>query len=246
MSARAAVNELSDRLLTLQEEEHQRIAAELHDSTTQYLVAVGLNLMKVERLLPQRDGQRLLGEIDHLLEEALKELRLFTYLLHPASLDENGFCDTVQAFADGFSDRTNLQVTCRIDKGADDLRIDLRRDLLRIIQEALSNVHRHAGASKVAVDMRRTSDAIILCIADDGRGMRARAGSNSGKASLGVGIPGMRIRLHQFGGSLRIRSGSRGTIVRARVPRRGIIDSGTAASDGYGLRTPSLHSQGFI
>ncbi len=219
-AARAAVSELSERLLTLQDEERQRIASELHDSTTQYLVAAGLNLMKVERLLPQRAGQRLLGEIDHLLEEALKELRLFTYLLHPASLDENGFPDAVQAFADGFSDRTGLEVTCRIDSGADDLRVEVRRALFRIVQEALSNVHRHAGASRVAVNLRATPGEIILCVADDGHGMQAKpAASKLDKPSLGVGIPGMRIRLHQFGGTLRIRSGRTGTAVRARVPR---------------------------
>jgi two-component system NarL family sensor kinase len=229
MAARATVSELSDRLLTLQEDEHQRIAAELHDSTTQYLVAVGLNLMKVERLLPQCDGQRLLGEIDRLLEEALKELRLFTYLLHPASLDENGFCATVQAFAEGFSERTGLQVTCRTDESADNLRIDLRRALLRIVQEALSNVHRHAGASRIVVDLRQMPDAIILCVADDGRGMRARTAPYGGKVSLGVGIPGIRIRLHQFGGSLRIRSGRRGTIIRARVPHCAMNGAGATA-----------------
>ena len=218
--ARAAVNELSERLLTLQDEERQRIASELHDSTTQYLVAVGLNLMKIERLLPQRDGQRLLGEIDRLLEEALKELRLFTYLLHPASLDENGFRDAVRAFADGFSDRTGLEVVCRIDEGGDDLRSDLRRALFRIVQEALSNVHRHAGASLVTIGLRHTPGEVILCIADDGHGMQAKpAASKGGKPTLGVGIPGMRIRLHQFGGTLRIRSGRSGTLVRARVPR---------------------------
>jgi signal transduction histidine kinase len=231
MTARTAVNELSDRLLTLREDERQRIAVELHDSTTQYLVAVGLNLMKVERLLPQRDGQRLLGEIDRLLEEALKELRLFTYLLHPASLDANGFCDTVQAFADGFSERTNLQVVCRIVEGADELRLDVQRALLRIIQEALSNIHRHAAATKVVVDLRCTPGEIILCIADDGHGMQARpAGSKNGKPSLGVGIPGMRIRLHQFGGTLRIRSGSRGTVLHVRVPLEVVISVDSAAA----------------
>jgi signal transduction histidine kinase len=159
MTARASVSELSERLLTLQDEERQRIASELHDSTTQYLVAVGLNLMKVERLLPQQDGQRLLGEIDHLLEEALKELRLFTYLLHPAGLEENGLAETIQAFGEGFSDRTGLTVACRIDD-VDGLPLDLRRALLRIVQEALSNVHRHAGATKVVVGLRHTSGEV--------------------------------------------------------------------------------------
>lgn len=220
MTARTALGELSERLLTLQDEERQRIASELHDSTTQYLVAVGLNLMKIERLLPQRAAQRLLGEIDHLLEEALKELRLFIYLLHPASLDENGFREAVQAFADGFSDRTGLEVACRIDGGADELCIEVRRALFRIVQEALSNVHRHADASRVSIGLRHTADRIILCVADNGHGMQAApVASKVGKPTLGVGIPGMRIRLHQFGGSLRIRTGSFGTVVRACVPR---------------------------
>jgi PAS domain S-box-containing protein len=220
MTARTAVSELSERLLSLQDEERQRIASELHDSTTQYLVAVGLNLMKIERLLPQRDGQRLLGEIDHLLEEALKELRLFTYLLHPASLDESSFQEAVQTFAEGFSDRTGLAVTCRIDGRADDLRVEVRRALFRIVQEALSNVHRHADATRVVVDLRNTSAEVILCVADDGHGMQARPTvSKTGKPTLGVGIPGMRIRLHQFSGTLRIRTGRTGTVIRARVPR---------------------------
>lgn len=220
MTARASVSELSERLLTLQDEERQRIASELHDSTTQYLVAVGLNLMKVEPLLPQRDGQRLLGEIDHLLEEALKELRLFTYLLHPAGLEENGFAETIQAFGEGFSDRTGIAVACRIDSGVGALPLDLRRALLRIVQEALANVHRHADATRVVVKLRQTSGEVILCIADDGHGMQAKpAASRAGKPTLGVGIPGMRIRLHQFGGTLRIRTGRTGTVVRARVPR---------------------------
>jgi signal transduction histidine kinase len=226
---------LSDRLLTLQEDERQRIASELHDSTTQYLVAIGLNLMKMEQLPPRQDDQKLLGEIDHLLTEALKELRLFTYLLHPKVLDGTGFCETIHAFSDGYSDRTGIHVTCRIDEEADELGFDLRRTFLRIAQEALSNVHRHAGASQVTVDLRCTPSEVILYVADDGHGMRSRkAGSRTGKPSLGVGIPGMRIRLHQFGGTLRIRSGARGTILRACVPRGAASDLAASAATGIG------------
>lgn len=233
MALRATVAELFDSLLTLQEDERQRIASELHDSTTQYLVAISLNLMKVERIIPSRDGQKLLGEIGDLLQAALKELRLFTYLLHPAILEESGFCETVQAFSNGISDRTGLYVTCRIDEEADELRFDLCRTFLRITQEALSNVHRHAGASRVTVDLRCTPGDVILCIADDGHGMPSRqAGSGRGKLSLGVGIPGMRIRLDRFDGTLRIRSGARGTVVRARVPRGATPDRKAAATTG--------------
>jgi signal transduction histidine kinase len=108
----------------------------------------------------------------------------------------------------------------------------------RIVQEALSNVHRHAAASRVIVDLRQTSDAIILCIADDGYGMPFRSfGPDGSKASLGVGIPGMRIRLHQFGGSLRIRSGKRGTVIRAYVPRCGTIEPADAVPMAAGSQS---------
>jgi signal transduction histidine kinase len=108
----------------------------------------------------------------------------------------------------------------------------------RIAQEALSNVHRHAAASRVIVDQRQTSDAIILCIADDGHGMPFRsAGPNGSKASLGVGIPGMRIRPHQFGGSLRIRSGKSGTVIRAHAPRCGIIEPADAVPTAAGSQS---------
>jgi signal transduction histidine kinase len=83
----------------------------------------------------------------------------------------------------------------------------------------MSNVHRHAAATSVVVDLRLTPAEVILSVGNNGRGMQARpAGSNGSKPSLGVGIPGMRIRLYQFGGTLRLQTSSRGSLVRARVP----------------------------
>ncbi|MBQ0823858.1 PAS domain-containing protein [Microvirga sp. HBU67558] len=219
IDARVAMGEMSERLLTLQEEERQRIAAELHDSTAQHLVAAGLHLMRVDPFIERSAGKRIIDEIDRSLESALKELRVFTYLLHPRELETEGLAGAVRSFTDGFSDRTALPVSVRIAERIDGLPLDLQRTLLRIAQEALTNVHRHAGASRVVVALRLTSGGVILCIGDDGRGMRRP--SPSGHQTLGVGIPGMRIRLHQFGGSLRIRSSRQGTIVRAFIPHEG-------------------------
>jgi signal transduction histidine kinase len=127
---------------------------------------------------------------------------------------------TVRDFADGFSKRTELRTILRFDEAADGLSVDLQRALFRIVQEGLANVHRHAKASQVRLDLRLTSDQVILFVADNGHGMRGRRGdAGVRQATLGVGIPGMRIRLSQFGGSLRIRSGRRGTIIRAAAPR---------------------------
>ncbi|WP_114946406.1 histidine kinase [Microvirga calopogonii] len=220
-AVRAEINTLSERLLTVQEEERERIAVELHDSTAQHLVAVSLNLMQVGSFRLPPSGRRVLDEIDRSLEEALKELRIFTYLLHPPRLENDGLVSTVQNFAEGFARRTDLQTILRFDAAADGLSVDLQRALFRIVQEGLANVHRHADASQVVLNLRLTSDQVILSVADNGRGMRGHPGEMGARqASLGVGIPGMRIRLGQFGGSLRIRSGRRGTIIRAAAPRR--------------------------
>lgn len=222
IAAREEVGALSERLLALQDEERRRIAAELHDSTAQHLVAMGLSLMQVEAMGLPPAGRRILTEVDRSLEEALKELRVFTYLLHPPGLESDGLAGTIRAFTDGFADRAGLDIQTRVDAGVDTLAPDLQRALFRIVQEGLANVHRHAGAARARIVLRLTPGAVILCIGDDGRGMRTRrAAAAAQRTTLGVGIPGMRIRLGQFGGSLRIRSGRRGTVVRAAVPRAG-------------------------
>lgn len=219
MAARAEVSEMSERLLTLQEEERRRIAAELHNSTAQHLVAVGLSLMQVGALGLPPAGQRILDEIDRSLEEALKELRIFTYLLHPPGLETDGLAATIRAFADGFADRSGLAVATRLADETEQLSPELQRALFRIVQEGLANVHRHAGAKNVTVSLRITPTEVILSIGDDGKGMRGRRSGSGARTTLGVGIPGMRIRLSQFGGNLRIRSNRRGTVVRAAAPR---------------------------
>jgi len=219
MTARAEVSEMSERLLTLQEEERRRIAAELHDSTAQHLVAVGLSLMQVGALGLPPAGQRILDEIDRSLEEALKELRIFTYLLHPPGLETEGLAATIRAFAEGFADRSGLDVATRLAEGTELLAPELQRALFRIVQEGLANVHRHAGAKNVTVSLRLTPGEVILSIGDDGLGMKSRRAGSGVRTTLGVGIPGMRIRLSQFGGNLKIRSNRRGTVVRAAAPR---------------------------
>lgn len=227
MEAKGAVNEMAGKLLTLQEEERQRIAAELHDSTAQHLVAVGLSLMRMDPFVGPSAGRRILDEIDRSLEKALTELRVFTYLLHPRELEAEGLKGAICSFATGFSERTALRVNVRVAEEANTLSVDLQRSLLRIVQEALANVHRHARAETVSIDLRMVPDAVILCIGDDGHGMRRPVGSSPNPPTLGVGIPGMRIRLHQFGGSLKIRSSRRGTVVRASIPRDVIVSMGS-------------------
>ncbi len=215
-----ALGELSERLLTLQEDERQRIAAELHDSTAQHLAAIGLNAMNLKsRSASDTETQKLWEDVEVSLEEATRELRAFTYLLHPMRLDRDGLDATLRRYVEGFAQRTGLSVTLSMTAGIDDLPIEMRRSMLRIVQEALANVHRHASASRISIKQKLVGNCLHLIIRDDGMGMKASAEFlGAAGAPLGVGIQGMRERLRQFGGRLEIRSGSRGTTVHVSIP----------------------------
>lgn len=216
--ATTRVNELSEQLLALQEEERQRIARELHDSTAQYLVAANLGLAGLERVARTTLASRkAFADVERQLAEALRELRIFTYLLHPPNLATDGLQATLRDFTEGFAGRTGLVSRLRIPEEVDELPPDLQRTILRVVQEALTNVHRHAGASHVSVIARTGSGWLAVRIRDNGRGMDGS--TKPGESTrLGVGISGMRARLEQFSGVLRIRTGPCGTSVVAVVP----------------------------
>jgi len=217
--ARQALSDLSERLYQLREEERQRIAQELHDSTAQHLVAATLNLMTLRAKCATYPGvHSLLESIEGSLEEATRELRTFTYLLHPLALEKDGLEKTLRTYLDGFARRTGLEAHLSVAGDVERLPFPLQCSLLRIIQEALANVHRHASASQVSIGLRRRSDALRLIVADDGRGMPRIDGLAEGSVRTGMGIPGMKARLHEIGGRLEIRSGPQGTTIVAIVP----------------------------
>ncbi|WP_195904259.1 sensor histidine kinase [Microvirga lotononidis] len=235
--ARKQVSELSYQLLFLQEEERQRIARELHDSTAQHIVAANLRLNGLEGAVSQYPAARkALADIEDLQTEALRELRIFTYLLHPPNLTNDGLQATLRDFAEGFAGRTGLVARIRIPEEVDDLPADLQRTILRVVQEALTNVHRHAGASRVSVDARIQSGRLVVRIRDNGYGMVGRDRTD-GPVRLGVGIAGMRARLEQFGGDLKIRTGPRGTSIIAIVP---VAAAGQARTHARRLLHPWL------
>ncbi|MCU4179856.1 histidine kinase [Bosea sp. BH3] len=218
VSSTRQVDELSGQLLVLQEEERQQIARELHDSTAQHLVAANLGLaMLMGEVIPTEAARKNAEEIESLLGKALRELRIFTYLLHPPDLARDGLQTTLREFIEGFAERTKLIPRIRIPEEVDALPVDIQWSILRVVQEALANVHRHASAKHVAVDARMSLGRLVVRIRDDGHGM-ARRGSDDRQVRFGVGIPGMRARLKQFGGDLRIKTGLRGTSVIAIVP----------------------------
>jgi two-component system, NarL family, sensor kinase len=217
-AARQELDALSEQLLVLQEEERGRIARELHDSTAQHLVAGTLGLMQITAAA---DGNpavlKACAEVEASLDKGLRELRIFTYLLHPPNLEREGLGATLREFVDGFCRRTGLAAAVRVSGAVDYLPFDLQRTLLRVVQEALANVQRHAMASRVSLVLRQRAGRVLLRVSDNGKGI-ADATAGGEPQRFGVGIRGMRARLKQFGGELRIKTKSSGTTLIAVVP----------------------------
>lgn len=222
-SARRDVRDIAGRLLSLQEDERQRIAADLHDSTAQHIVAAGLGLMGVQAAAGDpKDVERAVAKVRSSLDEAHREIRTLSYLLFPPDLRANGLAASLRRFVEGFSERTALKGIARVTGEVDRIQPELQRAILRVVQEALVNVHRHAAASRVSVSLRRDAAGLHLRVGDDGRGMPgSRTKVAAQPASLGVGIPGMEARMRQFGGTMTIASGARGTTIRAFIPLHG-------------------------
>jgi two-component system sensor histidine kinase UhpB len=220
---RASAN-LGVRLLSLQEEVQQRIASDLHDSTCQHLIAASLNVMRMRRAMSDiSSAERLCDDIDASINQALREIRAFTYLLHPQNLTADRLKTTIEQFVEGFSARTSLKTSLDIAPEVDKLSYERQRSVLRVIQEALTNVFRHAKATQVKIAMETTDTHFKLRISDNGRGMPISQARSGPKAiSFGVGIPAMRVRLQQMGGALEIHSSSttecRGTTLCATIP----------------------------
>lgn len=224
MVKRQAAAELERRLLSLQEEVQQRIASDLHDSTCQHLIAASLNVMRLRRAVSDNgNAEKLIDDIDASIDQAQREIRAFTYLLHPLNLLTDGLKITIEQFVNGFSARTSLKTSFEIAPEVDKLSYERQRAVLRVIQEALMNVFRHARATRVNVTVEAMDTHFKLRVADNGRGMsinQARSGPQA--ISVGVGIPAMKARLRQLGGTLEIHSssatGGRGTTLCAELP----------------------------
>jgi len=221
-AAQREAKDLSRRILNIQDEERKRIAQELHDSTAQHLAAINLNLMALVGARNSVDQRaQIFGEIRRSLAAAMKEMRTFTYLLYPQELAQRGLHEALASYIEGFSQRTGLKVKLRTTENLDDLPEPLQQPLLRIVQESLANVHRHASATRASVKLQRRANRVHLLIADNGIGLKGAPSLNynDGVAlPLGIGIPGMAARARQLGGWLNVRSRSSGTLVHATLP----------------------------
>ena len=192
----------------------------IHDSTSQHLAAASINLMRLKAEASNSKGAgEAYEEIKASLREAQTEIRIFTYLLHPPKLDSLGLKKTMETFIEGVSLRTGIKSSVRIAAAVDRLPYEVQRSVFRILQESLANVHRHSSATKVTVIAAFRDGILSMSVTDNGRGFQPTPNADSELGvSLGVGIPGMRARLRQFGGSLEIERNERGTSLRAFIP----------------------------
>ncbi len=180
-------------LMEGQAEERRRIAREIHDSTLQLLTSLGLAVGQLKRTQGPGETLDIVAEMEQLLTETHREIRSISYLAHPPLLEEMGLAGALRALAEGFDRRTALTVALHIDEGPS---LDWHAAavvLYRIVQEALSNVYRHAHATHVAIGLYNRGSMFHVVVSDDGVGMPAHI-------LRGVGLPGMCERLAELGG----------------------------------------------
>jgi PAS domain S-box-containing protein len=213
------LRELSVRLLQTQDEERRRIARELHDSTGQQLAVLGMNLSLIGKTAETLDARarKALTESLELLDRSSRDIRTLSYLLHPPLLDERGLAAAVRWFADGFTQRSGMQVKLEVPPDLQRLPVEIEMALFRIVQEGLTNTHRHSGSSTATIRLMVEQNHVQLEMRDAGKGL-PKPRSDGYVAPLGVGIPGMRERVKQLGGQMEMESGSHGTTVSVTLP----------------------------
>jgi signal transduction histidine kinase len=206
---------LSGRLMQLQDVERRRIARDLHDSTAQALSALEMNTSLLEAAGGDEKTRRIASETRAISRQVCQELRNISYLLHPPLLEERGLLFAVRWFTDGFTKRNNIPVFLDLPENFPRLPSDEETALFRIVQEALSNIYRHAGATKAWITLRRQEDGgVALEIRDNGEGLPE---GFSFDTSVGVGLAGMRERMKQLGGTLELDSSPYGVSVKCRL-----------------------------
>lgn len=219
--AEDGLQELSGRLLQLQDDERRRIARDLHDATGQELVALSSTLGNLLTSIPtsNRKLRRCLSQCQGLTDRCIREIRTLSYVLHPPMLDEAGLEDAIRHYVSGFEERTGIEVKLKISPDFGRLPREEEMALFRVMQESLVNIQRHSGSFSATVLLEHTERGVLLQTSDRGRGIQVNGqGLNKGAVLAGgVGIQSMRERMKQVRGQLDIESCASGTTVRAMV-----------------------------
>jgi len=213
-STETTLRELSIRLIGVQDQERRRIARELHDCTGQTIALLKMNLDRLAQfgtLSPEQAG--LLSESVALVQAMTVQVRTISYLLHPPLLDEVGLATALRSLVEGFSQRSGVETSLRIDENFSQLPSEVEISIYRIVQECLTNIHRHSGSPTARIRVEQLATEIEIEVQDKGKGMSEKSAIDSG-----VGLLGMRERANQLGGTLEIKSDGKGTTVVAHLP----------------------------
>jgi signal transduction histidine kinase len=237
---------LSGRLLKSQDDERRRIARELHDSAGQLLTALGMNLDRLESGAVKTSEPRsrtILRESRSLVTELSTELRTISHLLHPPLLDEVGLSSALRMFLEGFTERSKIKVDFKIPEDFGRLPQDLETAIFRVVQECVTNIHRHSGSPVANIRITRDTSQVCVEVEDKGKGIPAeKRSAMESTGTLGVGIRGMRERLRQLGGRLEINPEGNGTgtvmVARLPVPRNELTESGHQRSPINDFQSP--------
>jgi signal transduction histidine kinase len=207
---------LSGRILQLQDEERRKFSRELHDSLGQILAMAKMRLAELLDKNPQDD---LLAQINKLMDQSITETRTISHLLHPPLLDEMGLTSALRWYLEGFAQRSGIQVSTEIAEDVGRLPRPVEVALFRVLQESLTNIHRHSKSTHADVSLRHGREGTVLCIRDFGKGMKREIldGLHAG-GRVGVGLAGMRERIREQRGTLDVQSDKTGTTITVTMP----------------------------
>jgi signal transduction histidine kinase len=229
ITARATqLEQLTARLINLQDEERRHLARDLHDSAGQYLAGIQMNLSALLRPnsgLEDAARARVSDSLD-MAKLCTSEIRTISYLLHPPLLDESGLRSAISWYVEGFAKRSGIRVDLQIPENFGRLPSETETALFRVVQQSLANIHRHSGSSVAIIRIEIDDQAVSVEIRDEGHGFppEVLTGFHSGTRLLGVGIAGMRERIRELGGRFDVRSHSNGASIHVRLqlsPRAG-------------------------
>jgi PAS domain S-box-containing protein len=214
------LRELSWQMLRIQDEERRHIARELHDSAGQLLTVLAMNLSTLIRKTQEKAPElaESAEEARDLVHQLTNEIRTNSYLLHPPLLDEEGLQSAISWYVRGLTERSGLDIAFKISEGFGRLPREMELALFRLVQESLTNIHRHSGSKRAMIEIFRTPGQVLLEVRDEGKGISREKLAGIQSRGAGFGIRGMRERARQFNGEMSIESDSRGTLFRVSIP----------------------------
>jgi len=213
--ANAELQQISSHVMTAQDSERRRIARELHDGIGQYLAAVKMSCDVALNRAPEGQSAAALKDAVKLLELCTAEVRTMSHLLHPPLLEEMGLSTAIPWYVEGFTSRSGIQAALDLPPQLNRLPEQVELAIFRVLQESLTNIHRHSQSKTAAIRLRFENGNVVIAIRDSGRGF---AGGNAQSPKNGIGIASMRERIRELGGEFCIETNATGTNIQALIP----------------------------